>query len=129
MTVGDEDHGGIPVTMSVAFGGLDQLVDLERRLDARACGIRCSADARQELLAFCRLAQPSGSAISSAFVRTPIDYCSHNMPNMSSKEMRHAAHAVARPRTAETVGCELAYAMSTNKATYRSMFDADVVVG
>jgi hypothetical protein len=27
MTVGDEDHGGIPVTMSVAFGGLDQLVD------------------------------------------------------------------------------------------------------
>jgi hypothetical protein len=27
MTVGDEDHGGIPVTMSVAFSGLDQPVD------------------------------------------------------------------------------------------------------
>ena len=27
MTVGDEDHGGVPVTMSIAFGGLDQLVD------------------------------------------------------------------------------------------------------
>jgi hypothetical protein len=27
MTVGDEDHGGIPVTMPVAFGRLDQLVD------------------------------------------------------------------------------------------------------
>ena len=23
MTVGDEDHGGIPVTVSIAFGGLD----------------------------------------------------------------------------------------------------------
>ncbi len=31
--------------------------------------------------------------------------------------------------TAETVGREPAYAMSTNKATYRSMFDADVAVG
>jgi hypothetical protein len=27
MTVGDEDQGGIPVTMPVAFGGFDQLVD------------------------------------------------------------------------------------------------------
>ena len=31
--------------------------------------------------------------------------------------------------TAETVGREPAYAMSTNKATYRSMFDTDVAVG
>ena len=25
--VGDKDHGGVPVTMSIALGGLDQLVD------------------------------------------------------------------------------------------------------
>jgi hypothetical protein len=34
-----------------------------------------------------------------------------------------------RYKRAETVGREPAYAMSSNKATYRSMFDADVVVG
>ena len=36
-----------------------------------------------------------------------------------------------RPKgiTAETVGREPAYAMSSNKATYRSMFDADVAAG
>jgi hypothetical protein len=70
MTVGDEDHGGIPVTMSVAFGGLDQLVDFKRRLDARACGIRCSAYVRRQLLAFCPLARPGRAAILPAFVHS-----------------------------------------------------------
>jgi hypothetical protein len=31
MTVGDQDHGGIPVTMSVAFGG---------RAKCEQCGMR-----------------------------------------------------------------------------------------